>query len=88
MAENRITIKAEEEEDEPSKPASSTWRVVLFRAIREGNLSKVQEICERTPAAMHENFTRDMHDWELEWDAARWYIVFLAVKMVSAELTL
>ena len=52
---------------------SSTWRVVLFRALRDGDLLKVQWCCERHPAAIHENFTRDMNSWELEWDSTKWF---------------
>ena len=52
---------------------SSTWRVVLFRALRDGDLTKVQWCCERNPAAIHENVTKDMYSWELEWDSTNWF---------------
>ena len=66
----RVGSRADAEELEKQ---SSTWRVVLFRALRDGDLLKVQWCCERHPAAIHENFTRDMNSWELEWDSTKWF---------------
>ena len=69
-AEGWLAAQADAEELEKQ---SSTWRVVLFRALRDGDLLKVQWCCERHPAAIHENFTRDMNSWELEWDSTKWF---------------
>ena len=69
-AEGWIAAQAAAEELEAQ---SSTWRVVLFRALRDGDLTKVQRCCERNPAAIHENFTKDMNSWELEWDSTKWF---------------
>ena len=52
---------------------SSTWRVLLFRALRDGDLEKVQRLCEQHPEAIHENFTKEMRDWELECDSTKWF---------------
>ena len=33
----------------------------------------VKQVCTAHPASIHEKFTENMHDWELEWDSFRWY---------------
>ena len=59
--------------EKPRNPdKSSGWRVVLFRALKEGNLGTVVKIAESKPTAIHERFTTGMHEWELEWESPRW----------------
>lgn len=77
-------IKDEDESLKGAKPKSSTWRVVLFRAVRDGDLDKIRLISERHPYAIHECFTAEMHDWELQYDSVKWFeyrqatVMFLA----------
>ena len=52
-------------------PPSSTWRVTLFRGVRDGDLDVVKRVSEQHPHSIHEKFTEAMHDWELEWDSVR-----------------
>mmetsp|Transcript_91235 Transcript_91235/g.260598 ORF Transcript_91235/g.260598 Transcript_91235/m.260598 type:complete len:210 (+) Transcript_91235:72-701(+) len=54
-------------------PPSSTWRVTLFRGVRDGDLDVVKRVSEQHPHSIHEKFTEAMHDWELEWDSVRWF---------------
>uniref|UniRef100_A0A7S2V2W8 Fibronectin type-III domain-containing protein n=1 Tax=Fibrocapsa japonica TaxID=94617 RepID=A0A7S2V2W8_9STRA len=51
----------------------STWRLLLFRALKDGDLDKVKNITETRPFAIHEAFTQQMQAWELEWDSLRWF---------------
>lgn len=66
------------------KPQSSTWRVVLFRAVRDGDLDAIKRISVAHPHALHECFTASMHDWELQLDSVKWFeyrhatVMFLA----------
>mmetsp|Transcript_35734 Transcript_35734/g.45465 ORF Transcript_35734/g.45465 Transcript_35734/m.45465 type:complete len:304 (+) Transcript_35734:240-1151(+) len=51
----------------------STWRLKLFRALKNGELSMVQRLTKEYPACIHEPFTKQMQAWELEWDSLRWF---------------
>jgi hypothetical protein len=51
----------------------ASWRIMLFRAVRDNNIPLMERVCESQPAAIHENFTSGMKEWELQWDSLRWY---------------
>lgn len=46
---------------------------MLFRAVRDNDMNLVKKVCESHPAAIHENFTTGMEEWQLSWDSLRWY---------------
>lgn len=49
-----------------------SWRVVLFRAVRDGDLDFVRELATARPSAIHEHFCEQLNDWELEWESLKW----------------
>ena len=49
------------------------WHVVAFRAVRDGELEIIQALCEQQPVLLHDRFTREMEDWELEYESLKWY---------------
>ena len=51
----------------------ASWRIILFRAVRDGDLALVKEVCDSHPVAIHCNFTSGMKEWELQWESLRWY---------------
>jgi len=66
-----------EEAGKASIDASGTfgasWRTVLFRAIRDGDVPLIIRVVSSHPTSIHENFTNGMQEWELSWDSLRWY---------------
>lgn len=68
-----ISFETLENEVEKEKPKSSEWRVPLLRALVQGKLADVVRICSLHPMVIHQHFTREMHDWELEWESTAWY---------------
>ena len=51
----------------------ASWRIMLFRSVRDGDLVQMTRICDAHPTAIHENFTSGRKDWELNWESLRWY---------------
>ena len=51
----------------------ASWRIVLFRAVRDNDIELVKKVCSSHPVAIHEHFTSGMKEWELSWDSLRWY---------------
>ena len=51
----------------------ASWRIMLFRSIRDGDLTQMTRICDTHPTAIHENFTAGMKEWELQWESLRWF---------------
>ena len=62
------------DEEDLETPYGDAWRVVLFRGVRDGKLGEVERVAREHPAAVHDNFTRHMHDWQLEWDCTKWLV--------------
>ena len=69
-----ISFETLENEVEKEKPKSSEWRVPLLRALVQGKLADVVRICSLHPMVIHQHFTREMHNWELEWESTAWYV--------------
>jgi len=51
----------------------ASWRVMLFRAVRDGDVPLLIRVVQSHPTSIHENFTNGMKEWELSWDSLRWY---------------
>ena len=49
------------------------WQVVAFRAVRDGELKIIQDLCEQQPVLLHDRFTKEMEDWELEFESLKWF---------------
>jgi hypothetical protein len=72
----RMHIAEEEEEEEElieTGAYGQSWRIVLFRSVRDGQLDIMKQVVSSHPEAIHEKFTSGMKDWELQWDSLRWY---------------
>ena len=53
--------------------SGTRWRVVAFRAVRDGELETIQKLCEEQPVLLHDRFTKEMEDWELEFESLKWF---------------
>ncbi|KAJ1454279.1 hypothetical protein M885DRAFT_522114 [Pelagophyceae sp. CCMP2097] len=53
--------------------AEPRWQVVAFRCLRDGDVEDLKRLCVLYPHLIHERFTKDLHDWELEFDSLKWY---------------
>ena len=76
IADEHVETKAEiegKEALESSGVFGASWRIVLFRAVRDNDMALVKRVCESHPAAIHEHFTSGMQEWQLSWDSLRWY---------------
>lgn len=56
----------------PCSIGETRWQVLLFRAIKEGNFDMFMHQATSHPEAIHDYFTKDMHEWELEWESPKW----------------
>ena len=72
-----VTLTAVEEAGKASIDASGTfgasWRIILFRAIRDGDVPLIVRVVSSHPTSIHEHFTNGLKEWELSWDSLRWY---------------
>ena len=71
-AEHMEVVGSEGDAGARNPDKSSTWRVVLFRAIKTANIGTLEKIATEQPTCVHERFTTGMHEWELEWESPRW----------------
>lgn len=51
-----------------------SWRVILFRAVRDGNLEYMQKLANIRPFAIHEHFCDQLNDWEIEAESLKWWV--------------
>ena len=45
--------------------SGTRWRVVAFRAVRDGELETIQKLCEEQPVLLHDRFTKEMEEFLL-----------------------
>lgn len=50
-----------------------------MRAIRDGKLEEFVVEAILHPETIHENFTKQMHRWEVEWESAMWWVMILII---------
>ncbi|GMH77588.1 hypothetical protein TrRE_jg2056 [Triparma retinervis] len=77
VVEDEVVITKTEQEGKDALEAEGTfgasWRIMLFRGVRDNDIELVKRVCSSHPAAIHEHFTSGMKEWELQWDSLRWY---------------
>ena len=72
-----VVLTETEEKGKASLDASGTfgasWRIMLFRAVRDGDTDLLVRVVKSHPTSIHEHFTNGMQEWELSWESLRFY---------------
>ena len=49
------------------------WRPPLFRALKNGTMLEVERLITDNPQVLHQYFTEEMEECELQWESQHWY---------------